>query len=74
VRNLTEFLASPGHREEAVRLGIPRRLEQARSELDRVRSPEYVRTLVGTIGADPVHRPVPGRPRLGSVKAAAAVE
>ena len=54
VRNLTEFLASPGHRDEAARLGIPRRLEHARAELERVRSPEYLRSLVGTIGADPV--------------------
>ena len=61
VRSLTEFLASPGHRDEARRLGIPGRLEHARQELDRVRSPEYVRSLVGTIGADPVHRPVHGR-------------
>ena len=58
VRNLTEFLALPGHRDEAERLGIPRRLEHARSELERVRSPEYVRSLVGTIGADPLHRPL----------------
>ncbi len=62
VRSLTEFLASPGHRDEAQRLGIPKRLEHARAELDQVRSPEYVKSLVGTIGADPVHRPVVGRP------------
>ena len=62
MRSLTEFLASPGHRDEARRLGIPGRLEHARAELERVRSPEYVKALVGTIGADPVHRPVHGRP------------
>ena len=73
VRSLTEFLASPGHRDEAVRLGIPRRLEQARGELDRVRSPEYVRSLVGTIGADPVHRPVHGRPGRVEPRGVAAV-
>ena len=66
VRSLTDFLASPGHRDEAARLGIPRRLEQARGELERVRSPEYVRSLVGTIGADPVHRPAHGRPARAS--------
>ena len=37
-------------------MGIPARLEHARVELDRVRSPEYLTGLVGTIGADPVHR------------------
>ena len=31
VRSLTEFLASPGHRDEARRLGIPGRLEHARA-------------------------------------------
>jgi hypothetical protein len=63
VRSLREFLASPGHREEARRLGIPARLERARAELDRVTAPGYVTALVGTIGADPVHRPPrgPGR-------------
>jgi hypothetical protein len=69
VRSLTEFLASPGHRDEAQRLGVPRRLEQARAELERVRSPEYVRSLVGTIGADPVHRPA--HARAGPPRAAA---
>ncbi len=61
-RSLREFLASPGHRDEARRLGIGPRLEHARAELDRVSSPEYLRALVGTIGADPVHRPAQGRP------------
>jgi hypothetical protein len=61
VRSLNEFLASPGHRDEARRLGIPGRLEHARAELERVRAPDYLRALVGTIGADPVHRPRGGR-------------
>jgi hypothetical protein len=74
VRSLTEFLASPGHRDEAQRLGIPRRLEHARAELERVRSPEYVRSLVGTIGADPVHRPTAGRPRPVATEAVTVVE
>ena len=72
VGSLTEFLASAGHRDEAVRLGIPRRLEHARAELDRVRSPEYVRSLVGTLGADPVHRPVYGRARADGLVAVGA--
>ena len=62
VRSLTEFLARAGHREEAERLGIGRRLERARAELERVGSPAYLQGLVGTIGADPVHRPARGRP------------
>ncbi len=75
VRSLTEFLGSPGHRDEARRLGIPGRLDHARVELDRVRSPDYVKALVGTIGADPVHRPVHGRPgRVEPRGAAVAVE
>jgi hypothetical protein len=61
-RSLSEFLARAGHREEAKRLGIAKRLERARDELERVRGPEYLSALVGTIGADPVHRPARGRP------------
>jgi hypothetical protein len=57
VRSLTEFLARAGHREEAERLGIAKRLEHACAELERVSAPEYLTSLVGTIGADPIHRP-----------------
>jgi hypothetical protein len=56
VRSLGEFLARAGHREEAKRLGIAERLEHARAELERVSGPEYLASLVGTIGADPIHR------------------
>jgi hypothetical protein len=69
VRSLGEFLASAGHRDEARRLGIPGRLTHARAELERVSAPEYLRTLVGTIGADPVHRP--GRGRVWATAASA---
>jgi hypothetical protein len=55
VRSLSEFLARPGHRDEALRLGIEERLEHARAELERVSSDQYVESLLGTIGADPIH-------------------
>ena len=60
-RSLTEFLARAGHRDEAARLGIAGRLEHARAELERVGAPGYLTALVGTIGADPIHRPGQGR-------------
>jgi hypothetical protein len=56
VRSLTGFLARAGHRAEAERLGIAGRLAHARAELERVSAAQYVDSLVGTIGADPVHR------------------
>jgi hypothetical protein len=56
-RSLTEFLARAGHQEEAQRLGIAARLEHARAELERVSAPQYRSSLIGTIGADPIHRP-----------------
>ncbi|HXX67876.1 MAG TPA: hypothetical protein VEK07_11870 [Polyangiaceae bacterium] len=56
VRSLVDFLAQPGHWEEAQRLGIPGRLGRARAELARVTAPDYLATLQGTIGADAVHR------------------
>ena len=66
VRSLTEFLARAGHRDEAERLGIGKRLEHARAELERGSAPEYLSSLVGTIGADPIHRPLRGRPQRES--------
>jgi hypothetical protein len=69
VRSLSEFLTRAGHRDEAARLGIPAKLEHARSELDRVRSPEYLTALVGTIGADPIHRPAHARSERPSAAA-----
>ena len=64
--SLTEFLGRAGHRDEAERLGIAGRLEHARAELARVSAPDYLTALVGTIGADPIHRPVRGRPERES--------
>jgi hypothetical protein len=71
-RSLTEFLARAGHREEAERLGIAERLEHARVELERVSDPEYRKSLIGTIGADPIHRPAVVRPGSSSWRPAAA--
>ena len=65
VRALSEFLARPGHRDEALRLGIEERLELAKSELERVSSESYVESLQGTIGADPIHAETTRSARLG---------
>ena len=43
------------------RLGIPARLDHTRSELERVSARDYLTALAGTIGADPIHRPLRGR-------------
>jgi hypothetical protein len=56
VNALSEFSALPSHRDEAARLGIRARLEHAKAELARVSSEEYRKQLVGTIGADPIHK------------------
>ena len=54
VRSLTAFLGKTNYAEEAARLGIGARLEKARKLLDTARSPEYLNTLRGTIGAQPL--------------------
>jgi hypothetical protein len=38
-----------------MRLGIEERLGLAKRELERVSSQDYVKSLAGTIGADPIH-------------------
>jgi hypothetical protein len=71
VRTLSEFLELPGHKEEALRLGIEERLDLARQELERVSSEEYLASLHGTIGADPIHA---GAPRSARTERGASGE
>ena len=49
---LQRFLKKATHADEAERLGVPARLEHARAQLRRVQSPDYLRDLTGTLGAD----------------------
>jgi hypothetical protein len=55
IEYLTKFLSRPGYSEKAVRLNIPERLAAAKEKLEYYRSDEYVQSLVGTLGADPIH-------------------
>jgi phosphoenolpyruvate carboxykinase (diphosphate) len=55
VAYLEEFLARPGYAKEAQRLGIAARLDEAGNQLDYVKSSKYLASLVGTLGADPIH-------------------
>src|SRR5215471_7137635 len=68
VAALAEFLALPGHRDEAERLDVAGRLARARAELERVSSDAYLRDLHGTIGADPIHRALPARRAMGRAR------
>ena len=54
VKYLEEFVASRANAQDAARLGVEKRLAAARGELGRVASEEYLRGLVGTVGADPM--------------------
>jgi hypothetical protein len=51
---LKTFLGRTGYAQEARRLGIEDRLASARKKLDWVNSPEYLKHLTGTIGAQPL--------------------
>ncbi len=54
IASLENFLAQPGYEDEARRLNIAHRLQSAQARLTRIQSPEYLDSLVGTIGADPL--------------------
>ncbi|MFV1973528.1 MAG: hypothetical protein ACC648_07375 [Thiohalobacterales bacterium] len=54
VGNLQRFIDDTEYADEADRLGIGERLGDARKKLMYIQSPEYLQTLVGTIGADPL--------------------
>jgi hypothetical protein len=55
IKYLESFLCRPGYDSEARRLDISGRLEEARKRLSYVQTDAYVESLVGTIGADPIH-------------------
>ncbi len=54
VHYLERFLKRTGYAHEATRLGIPHRLARARHALATAESPEYLQSLRGTIGAEPI--------------------
>ena len=54
VTYLEKFLKRTSHADEAVRLGLPHRLVRARKMLEDVETSEYVKSLVGTLGAEPI--------------------
>lgn len=54
VEYLNAFLRKPSHADVADQLGINDRLTRARKKLEEVESPAYLKTLAGTLGAEPV--------------------
>jgi phosphoenolpyruvate carboxykinase (diphosphate) len=59
VQYLERFSKKPSYAEEAARLGIPARLDFARAAFQEAESPEYLKRLWGTLGAEPIERFVP---------------
>jgi len=54
VEYLNSFLRRPSHADVAEKMGVADRLTLARRRLDQVESPEYLKKLAGTIGAEPI--------------------
>ncbi|MEJ1378406.1 MAG: hypothetical protein RPU32_10605 [Candidatus Sedimenticola sp. (ex Thyasira tokunagai)] len=51
---LQTFLERPGYSDAAEKLGIQERVDSARQRLGYVQSSDYLNSLVGTLGADPL--------------------
>jgi heterodisulfide reductase subunit B len=54
VEYLNHFLRRPSHEDIAASLGIGDRLSRARKTLEEVESPDYLKKLSGTLGAEPM--------------------
>jgi hypothetical protein len=54
VEYLNAFLRKPSHVDIAEEMKIGERLARARKMLEQVESPEYLKRLVGTLGAEPI--------------------
>jgi hypothetical protein len=55
-QRIEDYLADPVHIDVVRELRLYERLEYAKQQLARVSTPDYVDELVGTIGADALHR------------------
>ncbi|NNM66439.1 MAG: hypothetical protein HKM06_00355 [Spirochaetales bacterium] len=53
---LKHFLSSARHHEEAKRLEIHNRLNEVEVQIEKLQRADYLESLVGTIGADPLYR------------------
>ncbi|HZI33834.1 MAG TPA: hypothetical protein VFF11_15955, partial [Candidatus Binatia bacterium] len=51
---LNAFLRKPSHTDVAEEMRIADRLAAARNTLKTVESPDYLKKLVGTLGAEPI--------------------
>ena len=51
---LNSFLRRPSHADVAEKLDVAARLTRARKTLEQVESPDYLRQLAGTLGAEPI--------------------
>ncbi len=54
VHGLEAFAAKPAYATETARLDIPGRLARARQRLGKIRLPQYLKDLHGTVGAQPL--------------------
>jgi hypothetical protein len=54
VEFLNQFLRKPSHEDVAQDLGVADRLKRARKVLEAVESPDYLKKLSGTLGAEPI--------------------
>ena len=54
VEYLGRFLHKTSHADVAAQLGIADRLTRARKTLEEIKSPDYLKTLSGTLGAEPI--------------------
>ncbi|MCG8573203.1 MAG: hypothetical protein MJB14_23970 [Spirochaetes bacterium] len=56
IQYLEGFLSNPKNKEEAQRLGIPNKLNEEKEKLKYFSGKEYLNSLIGTIGADPLYK------------------
>ena len=61
VEYLNAFLRKPSHEDVAGQLGIASRLSAARKILEEIETPEYLKKLVDTLGAEPIAAYLPAQ-------------
>lgn len=56
IKHLEDFISMSSHLDEAMKLGVKERLDNAKKNLEVVKSPSYIKNLEGMIGLDIIYK------------------
>ena len=63
IQSLKSFIEKEHHADVVQKLNLHEKLKKSQEELEKAQSPDYFKSLRGTLGADPLHKQIPASRR-----------